>query len=251
MSVAIKIENLRFAYPISKQVGGQPYVLEVPKWQVNMGERVFLHGPSGSGKSTLLNLLSGTLSLTINKQNSGQITVLGHALQTLSNSKKDKLRAQSLGVVFQQLNLIAYLSVMDNIRLAMVFSQSSKEFSARRAERVLTNLNLPISILGRKVRDLSVGQQQRVAIARALYHEPALLIVDEPTSSLDSQSSAKFMQLLLENTSALKATLLFVSHDLRLAENFDKCIALDDINCVKASAGLFVNSEQESYQDVV
>jgi putative ABC transport system ATP-binding protein len=231
MSVAINIENLRFAYPQQKrQMGDAPVVLDIPKWEVPSKQRIFLHGPSGSGKSTLLNLLSGTLSLSVNANNSGQLTVLGRPLHTLSNRQKDKFRAQSLGVVFQQLNLIGYLSVLDNIRLASLFSQNKRGFEEEKIKQVLTNLNLPMAVFHRKAKDLSVGQQQRVAIARALYHQPDLLIVDEPTSALDLQSTHKFMQLLLDNTEQLNATLLFVSHDLRLAADFDQCIALGDIN---------------------
>jgi putative ABC transport system ATP-binding protein len=133
-------------------------------------------------------------------------------------------------VVFQQLNLIGYLSVLDNIKLASLFSQHAHKFDYDKLKQVLTNLNLSSEVLHHKARDLSVGQQQRVAIARALYHQPALLIVDEPTSALDLRSTTKFMQLLLNNTQELNTTLLFVSHDMRLAKNFDQCVALADIN---------------------
>jgi putative ABC transport system ATP-binding protein len=231
MSVAINIENLNFAYPQKKSITDvAPLVLNIPKWQVDAGKRVFLHGPSGSGKSTLLNLLSGTLSLSVNAKNSAVLSVLGQPLQTFSNRKKDEFRAKSLGVVFQQLNLIGYLSVLDNIKLASLFSQKAPKFDNNKLKQVLTNLNLSSDVLYTKASDLSVGQQQRVAIARALYHKPSLLIVDEPTSALDLQSTTKFMQLLLDNTQQLNATLLFVSHDMRLAKDFDQCIALDDIN---------------------
>jgi putative ABC transport system ATP-binding protein len=113
-----------------------------------------------------------------------------------------------------------------------MFSGQDTEFSEDKAKLVLANLSLPSNILHAKAQDLSVGQQQRVAIARALYHKPKLLIVDEPTSALDAQSTDKFMQLLLENTRQLNATLLFVSHDMRLASDFDECVALQSINLV-------------------
>lgn len=231
MTIAINIENLVFSYPSAKgaALGADP-VLNIPSWQVETGKRVFLHGPSGSGKSTLLNLLSGTLSLSVNPQNVGTIQVLDAPMHTLSNRQKDRFRAQRLGVVFQQLNLIGYLSVYDNIRLSSSFSQKDTPFQEKELEQVLTNLNLPLTIMHKKANDLSVGQQQRVAIARALYHQPSLLIVDEPTSALDVQSSAHFMQLLLDNTQQLNTTLLFVSHDMRLAGEFDQCLALCDIN---------------------
>ena len=196
---------------------------------------MFLHGPSGCGKSTLLNLLSGTLSLSVNATNKGNISVLGQSITSMSNTKKDKFRAKELGVVFQQLNLIGYLSVADNIRLANSFSSGTTYFDTERLEQVLTNLNLPLTIINQKASQLSVGQQQRVAIARALFHTPKLLIVDEPTSALDVQSTAKFMQLLLTNTQELAASLIFVSHDLRLATDFDESISLLDINRVSSN----------------
>lgn len=240
MPSAISIDNLQFAYP--KTRGGkadraeQTVLLDIPKWHLDAGKTVFLHGPSGCGKSTLLNLLSGTLSLSVNSENQGEIAVLGQAMTTMSNTKKDAFRAKELGVVFQQLNLIGYLSVADNIRLANTFATKGSYFDTQKLERVLTNLNLPMTIVNKKASELSVGQQQRVAICRALFHAPKLLIVDEPTSALDAQSTAKFMQLLLSNTQQLAASLLFVSHDMRLAKDFDQCLALSDINRVVSNS---------------
>lgn len=236
MSRAITIENLQFAYPNkgSKTLNKahQSVILDIPSWQLEMGKSVFLHGPSGCGKSTFLNLLSGTLGQSVNATNKGDISVLGQSITTMSNSQKDKFRAKELGVVFQQLNLIGYLSVADNIRLANSFSTGSSALDAEKLEQVLTNLNLPMTIVNQKASQLSVGQQQRVAIARALFHAPKLLIVDEPTSALDAQSTAKFMQLLLSNTQELEASLVFVSHDMRLADDFDEAISLSEINRV-------------------
>jgi putative ABC transport system ATP-binding protein len=237
MSTAISIDNLQFAYP--KTRGNKPnqshqsVILDIPKWSIDSGTTVFLHGPSGCGKSTLLNLLSGTLSLSVNAANKGEIRVLGQTITTMSNTNLDAFRAKQLGVVFQQFNLIGYLSVADNIRLANRFATGKAEFDGDKLEQVLTKLNLDIDIAHHKASQLSVGQQQRVAIARALFHEPKLLIVDEPTSALDAQSSAKFMQLLLSNTKRLGASLLFVSHDMRLAKDFDQCLSLSDISHAK------------------
>ncbi len=239
MSNAVVLTQLQFAFPQRDKNAANKRVLDIPQWHFEKGQKVFLHGPSGSGKSTLLNLLSGTLSLQVNPRNSGQIDVLGQPLHTLSNAKKDAFRATQLGVVFQQLNLISYLSVADNIRVAHKFATNSSNFNIDDLKQVLTNLNLPLHIIHQKADQLSVGQQQRVAIARALYHQPKLLIVDEPTSALDTQSTAKFMDLLLRNTQQLGASLLFVSHDMRLADNFDSCIALPDINRANSEANEF------------
>lgn len=237
MSFAFHIQNLKFAYPNTGVIGTLSSafpavlpVLDIPDWSIQSGKTAFLYGPSGSGKSTLLNLLSGTLNLTINANNSGRIKVLGETLTTLSGRQKDAFRAKHLGVVFQQLNLIAYLSVRDNLRIANRFAGDGQSFDDEKFKQILNGLNLPTSLIHKKARELSVGQQQRVAIARAMYHEPRFLIVDEPTSALDAQATGQFMDLLLTNTSVLKASLLFVSHDMRLASNFDQSIAMQDIN---------------------
>jgi putative ABC transport system ATP-binding protein len=238
MNHSIALNQLKFAYT-AQAAKQQQWVLDIPTWSAPKGKSIFLHGPSGSGKSTLLNLLSGTLSLNSHAHNSGQIKVLDTELTALSNADKDSFRATKLGVVFQQLNLISYLSVQDNILLANQFSKrtlaqdtskpQTKELLQQALATSLQQLNLPTSILKQKAGQLSVGQQQRVAIARAMFHQPELLIVDEPTSALDTQSTTKFMQLLLGNLGS-QTSLLFVSHDLRLAKDFDQILALSDIN---------------------
>lgn len=225
MTNAIEIRDLQFSYNAQQRM-----VLDIPEFSLASGSCMFLHGPSGCGKSTLLNLLSATLNLHIHKQNKGSIYVLGQAIESMSSQQQDKFRAQHLGVVFQQLNLVDYLSVQDNIKIAHKFSGASGSFSMPRLEQVMNELNLPLSIISRRARDLSTGQQQRVAIARALYNQPPLLIVDEPTSALDEQASAQFLELLLTSVKNLSASLLFVSHDMRLAKHFDQCVALTDFN---------------------
>lgn len=224
---AIEVRDLCFAYQASS------LVLNIPNWTLAQGKTCFLYGPSGSGKSTLLNLLSGTLSLkasAVNNQNT-VLRVLGQDINTLSNAQKDRFRAHKMGVVFQRLNLIPYLTVAQNISLSANFTaKKDKAHKAKRLEQVLDNLSLPLDILDQKAQALSMGQQQRVAIARALYHEPELLIVDEPTSALDADATDKFMALLLGNVTTQNASLLFVSHDMRLAKNFDESLPLAEIN---------------------
>lgn len=237
MSAAVAIKNLQFTYPNSKQEKAKhTTVLDIPDWSIKAHKTVFLHGPSGCGKSTLLNLLSGTLSLSVNSANKGEVNVLGESMTSMTNTRKDSFRAQHLGVVCQQLNLIGYLTVADNIKLANSFASKNSTFTQEKLEHILAKLNLDINIAGQKANQLSVGQQQRVAIARALFHEPELLIVDEPTSALDAQSTNKFMELLLSNTQQLNASLLFVSHDMRLATDFDQSVNLPSINRVTSNS---------------
>ncbi|WP_231757342.1 ABC transporter ATP-binding protein [Microbulbifer elongatus] len=218
---AIAIEQLCFAY-----AGGTP-VLEIADWQVPQGSRVFLRGPSGSGKSTLLNLLSGTL-VAPNKQGGRKLQIFGQSLSALSNRGRDRFRAQRIGVVFQQFNLIPYLSVMDNLHLAAHFGRGGDV--REHATHLITQLKLPVDLLKRPAQALSVGQQQRVAIARALINRPQLLLVDEPTSALDRDARDAFVQLLMENYASEESTLIFVSHDTTLAQHFPVTADMRDLN---------------------
>ncbi len=189
--------------------------LSIPEWHVNKGEKVFLQGPSGSGKSTLLNLLSGMLLPT-----TGEVTLLNHAIHQMNSKARDRFRAQYLGVIFQQFNLIPYLSAYDNIRLSGLFANT--ENTTDRIEYLCKKLHLEASLLHLKANQLSIGQQQRVAAARALLHSPPIIIADEPTSSLDTDNRNEFIQLLLEESERCQSTVLFVSHDSSLAHHFDR-----------------------------
>jgi len=214
MPPAIQLQNLQFSWHLQ-----QAPVIDIEEWQVAKGEKVFLYGPSGSGKSTLLNLLAGVLTPV-----SGKIHILDQDLTHLSSRKKDKFRAKNLGLVFQQFNLLPYLSVTENIKLAQYFSPGQdKQLLAEISQKLGLS-----ALLEQKAGDLSIGQQQRVAIARALVNQPQILIADEPTSALDTALRNDFIQLLLSVTQ--DTTVVFVSHDQALAEHFDRQQALADIN---------------------
>lgn len=217
---AASVQNLRFAY---HKHG--PVVLDIPNWSVEQGAQVFLQGRSGSGKSTLLNLLTGVLQPT-----SGSVEILGQNLGQLSNRRRDRFRAAHIGFVFQQFNLLPYLSVADNILLAAYFNHQAGKDVHQRMLQLLQMLGLDEHILNKQAAALSVGQQQRVAIARALINDPKMLIVDEPTSSLDSDARDAFMRLLLRVTEQGNKTLLFVSHDQSLAHHFSNSLNLKQIN---------------------
>ncbi|XOV78715.1 MAG: ABC transporter ATP-binding protein [Aestuariibacter sp.] len=224
-TVVVDIDQLSFCYAKSGE-----NVLDIAKWQVAQGEKVFLYGPSGSGKSTLLNLLSGTLV-----PSSGQIHLLGQAFSALSPRRRDKFRAQHIGVVFQQFNLIPYLTVRQNIELACYFAGNNSGQAEQQIQQLFQQLQLNSALLLRPVSDLSVGQQQRVAIARALVNQPELLIVDEPTSALDSDARDGFMSLLMTSCDAHKTTLVFVSHDRALARYFTKSQSILELQGQKES----------------
>ena len=229
----IDLTDLTFAWP------GHPVLLDVQRFTLNSGERLFLRGPSGSGKSTLLGLISGVL-----EAQSGQINVLGEDLAKLSGSQRDRVRADHLGVIFQLFNLVPYLSVIENVVLPCRFSKRrQKQVQAAggatlEARRLLTQLGLDSEeLLARKVTDLSVGQQQRVAAARALIGSPALIIADEPTSALDADSRDRFINLLSAEVQKTGAALLFVSHDASLARLFDRAVDLAEINAAAQPVG--------------
>jgi putative ABC transport system ATP-binding protein len=225
--MAIKLANIRFHYPERPD----HTVLNIPQWSLKSAEQIFVHGPSGEGKSTLLSLISG-----IHTSNAGDVTVLGQCLNTMSNQQRDQFRAENIGYVFQQFNLMPYLNAIDNVLLATQFSSQKHTVALKDEIKNLFNeLNISDKDWSRPARELSIGQQQRVAIARALINKPQLLIADEPTSSLDEANKNTFMQLLMPMVTKNKMTLLFVSHDLSLSNYFSRVESLGDFNRVEGS----------------
>ena len=222
--MAIELSELCFSYP---EQANRP-VLNIPSWSLAKGEQAFIFGPSGTGKSTLLSILSGVLPLQ-----SGEVNVFQHDLRQLSARERDKFRANHIGYVFQEFNLIPYLDAIENVRLANYFSNNkSGRGLDQEIEALLTRLNLSPQHWKKPVRHLSIGQQQRIAIARALINKPLLLIADEPTSSLDESNRDIFMKLLMSIVKSSGITLLFVSHDMTLARYFSRVESLTDINQV-------------------
>jgi putative ABC transport system ATP-binding protein len=228
----IQIRDLRFAWP-AQAVS----CLDIDGMTVHAGERIFIHGPSGSGKSTLLGILGGVL-----QPQSGEVLVLDTELTEMRPALRDRFRADHIGFLFQVFNLVPYLSVIENVLLPCRFSARRLRLATAggksprdEALRILSHLDIDPGLLERPVTDLSVGQQQRVAAARALLGRPEIVIADEPTSALDAERQAAFLDLLLRECAEAGATVLFVSHDRRLAFHFSREIALPDINRAQAA----------------
>ncbi|WP_412972199.1 ABC transporter ATP-binding protein [Glaciecola sp. MF2-115] len=223
--LAVDVDSLAFSYVVNKPI------INIKKWRLAKSEHVFMYGPSGCGKSSLLNLLSGILA-----PQQGNVSILGQDLSRLKNSERDRFRAKHIGVVFQAFNLVPYLSVLDNIKLAMHFADDkqtlSKMESRSKVLSLLEALQLAPQCLDELAGELSVGQQQRVAIARALINQPELLIVDEPTSALDASAKDAFMKVLIDTATRSQAALIFVSHDMSLAQHFERVESMADINKV-------------------
>ncbi|HNO72618.1 MAG TPA: ABC transporter ATP-binding protein [Accumulibacter sp.] len=207
--------------------------LDIPAFEITTGERVFLHGPSGGGKSTLLAVLGG---VAIPER--GRVELMGSNIVALSGHGRDTFRADHIGFIFQQFNLLPWLSAMDNVLLPCTFSARRRKRVAdplAAASQLLERLDLAPDLWHKPAAELSVGQQQRVAAARALIGKPEILIADEPTSALDALRQQAFIDLLLTEAATVGACLLFVSHDQRLAVHFDRVLSLADIN--RASVG--------------
>jgi putative ABC transport system ATP-binding protein len=210
-AAAIDLAQLLFSWD------GRDPILVVEKMQVSPGERVFVAGPSGSGKSTLLGLVAGIVT-----PQEGTVDVNGTRISGLGGAERDRFRADHVGYIHQQLNLIPYLSVVENVTLACRFSRRRRQRIAPRsggpegeALRILEALGLSgDAVGGRTATRLSVGQQQRVAAARALIGSPEIIIADEPTSSLDADHREAFLRMLFDQCGQRETTLMFVSHDM-------------------------------------
>lgn len=220
----LTVTDLRFTWP-----GAASPTLLIHRLHIDAGHSVFLHGPSGCGKSTLLGLMAGVL-----QSGSGKVELLGQDWSALPPGRRDRRRADHVGVIFQQFNLLPYLSVLHNVLLPCRFSAGRaarcEGTPEHAAHALLEAVGLGAPLHGRRADTLSVGQQQRVAAARALIGRPELVIADEPTSALDAARRDDFMALLMQACTAAGSTLVFVSHDERLAERFDQKLSLPALN---------------------
>ena len=215
---ALELRQIEFAWPNQTK----PLFI-IPELSLQQGQTLFIGGPSGSGKSSLLSLIAG-----IQLPRKGSCQVLGTSLKQLSSSERDRFRGEYLGLIFQQFNLLPFLTVEENIELpsklfASRLQKSTQLFGSvkRHIDTLCTALHLQPSLRRRQARLLSVGEQQRVAAARALLGCPALIVADEPTSALDEDNKLDFLNLLLSTASAQNTSVVTVSHDMRIASNFD------------------------------
>ena len=222
----VVIKNLEFRWEPSAAP-----ILTIDYLELKKNSSLFLQGPSGSGKSTLLSLLAGILV-----PQSGTVEMLGQSIHQLSSKERDRFRADHVGYIFQMFNLLPYLSVLENVTLPCSFSRSrykklgnSDKAVEEEALRLLNKLGFSDEqFLNKPVTELSLGQQQRVAACRALMGSPEILIADEPTSALDADAQENFLTLLNEECQKNDITLIFVSHDERLAPQFDQIAKLRD-----------------------
>jgi len=186
------------------------------------GEMVAIVGPSGSGKTTLLNLIG-----TLDKPTSGQVLLDGVDVTKLSEKELTLLRRKKIGFVFQFFNLIPVLTAFENVELPMLIAGVKKEVREKRAKYLLELVGLT-DRMHHKPDELSGGEQQRVAIARALANKPTLLLADEPTGDLDTETGLKVVNLMRELTKKENATAIIVTHDLDVASIADRILKMRD-----------------------
>lgn len=217
-------DQVRFTWP-----GARGFTLAIDGLEIARGEHLLIVGPSGGGKSTFLGLLCGTLQPA-----AGSIRVLGEDLGALPSGRRDRFRADNIGIVFQMFNLLPYGSVIDNVVLPLSFSPrrrarvGSANAARDEARRLLGRLGLDAEELGdERASSLSVGQQQRVAAARALIGAPELIVADEPTSALDRHHQQAFLELVFAEAAAARSTLVMVSHDSTLGPLFSRVLTLE------------------------
>ena len=220
---ALRIEGLRFAYP-----GASGWTLAIDRLEMARGEQRLLTGRSGRGKSTLLSIVAGLVEAT-----EGSVRVAGQDIHALRGAARDRFRGRTIGMIFQTFNLLQGFSALENVMLALMFSDIPRGEHAGRARSLL-------DALGVERRDatperLSVGQQQRVAVARALACRPALVLADEPTASLDPENALGAMELIQSACARDGAALLCVSHDPSMAARFRRRDSLDELDGRKES----------------
>lgn len=215
----LEINNLKKAYAAPD--GGTHVVVDVPDFKLDAQAQVALSGESGSGKTTFLNLIAGILA-----PDTGSIKLNGQELAGLRESARDRVRATTIGYIFQTFNLLQGYTALENVLLGMSFGPGAdREFAKALLKRV--GLDAKLNHLPRQ---LSTGQQQRVAVARALANRPKLVLADEPTGNLDHANAREALQLIREAARENGAALLLVSHDREVLGQFEVVQELHRLN---------------------
>jgi putative ABC transport system ATP-binding protein len=221
----IELTGVRKAFAVP---GGEPLtILDIPAFAVAAGELVALEGQSGSGKSTLLNVIAGIL-----RPDAGSVKIGGIDIVKLAEPMRDRLRADRVGLVFQQFNLLPGFTALENVLVAMGFG--SRPADRGRAEALLAAVGLA-DRLHHKPAALSIGQQQRVAVARALANRPRVLLADEPTASIDPAHQQQVIDLLQTTCRDEQVSLVVVTHAPDVAAQFPVRYRLEDFNRAAAA----------------
>ena len=216
----IQISNLKFSYP----EGG--FHLDIESLSVESNSSVAVIGPSGTGKTTLLNLISG-----VALPEHGTISTHGVEISSLADQDRRAFRLQHIGFIFQEFELLEYLSVLDNILLPYRISNALKiEPAVRNRAKELADRVGIADKLGRYVHHLSQGERQRVAICRALLPDPVLILADEPTGNLDPENTNRVLDIVFNYVAENGSTLVSVTHEQHLIDRFDRVVNFSELN---------------------
>lgn len=216
-SPVVRVTDVRKTYDLGETVAA----LDGVSLTLDEGSYTAVMGPSGSGKSTLLNLVGA-----LDTPTEGHVHIAGHDIGTVSEDERATLRGTEVGFVFQTFNLMPRLNAIENVALPLIFDDWSRERRRERAQQVLAQMGLA-DRLDHRPTELSGGQRQRVAIARALAPDPAVVLADEPTGNVDTETGTEIMALL-DETNARGNTILLVTHERRIAEHADRIIHIRD-----------------------
>ncbi|WP_163095612.1 ABC transporter ATP-binding protein [Acidithiobacillus ferrianus] len=218
-SSVLSVEHLRQSFAIGRE---RLEVIRDINLQVRRGERLAIVGASGQGKSTLMHLMGG-----LERPSGGKVQILGQEVYTLSESARSRLRNQSVGFVYQLHRLLPEFTALENVLLPLLIRRVSRRSVDPWGKEILTRVGLG-ERLGHKPGMLSGGERQRVALARALVTRPALLLADEPTGNLDSESAEGVHQLMLDLNQELGTALVIVTHEPALAAHMGRVLRLQD-----------------------
>jgi putative ABC transport system ATP-binding protein len=218
-NLIVELQNVTKMYTLGSN---NIYALNQVSLSIKKGDFVTIMGPSGSGKSTLLNLI-GCLDLP----NEGTVRINGTDISMLNDNDLTAIRRNSIGFIFQQFNLIQTLTAIENVEMPMVFNRMSDATRRKRAFVLFESAHLEPKYANHKPSELSGGQQQRVAIARALANDPPVILADEPTGNLDTNTGKSVMELL-KDLNANGTTVIVVTHDENLTKYSRIIIKLRD-----------------------
>ncbi|MEZ6125248.1 MAG: ABC transporter ATP-binding protein [Planctomycetaceae bacterium] len=218
--MSLLLEQIRKSY--REPDGHRLPVLGIERFQLDRGEQAALVGSSGGGKTTLLNVISGILV-----PDSGKVVIDGRDIARLAEPMRDRFRAVKIGFVFQTFNLLPAFTALENVLLGMSFSGRpvDRDYAVSLLERV--GLQKRLNHLPSR---MSVGEQQRVSVARSMANRPVLLLADEPTANVDPANQSLILNLIRDTCREHNVTLLMVTHDMDVANSFDRVDRLADFN---------------------
>ena len=215
----VKLENVVKTYSMGDS---EVHALRGISFSIEAGEFVSIMGPSGSGKSTCMNMIG-----CLDRPSSGSVEINGREISSMNEKELAALRNRTIGFVFQQYHLISSMNVIENVMLPLKYQRLERSERLKRASLALEGVGLSDRI-NHRPHELSGGQKQRVAIARAMVTEPKILLADEPTGALDSETGAQVMEMFRQINSEQGTTVIIVTHDPRIGASTKRCIRILD-----------------------